>query len=272
MLLIGWMMRAIILGAKFDECRACGVAGPHLILRKTHWFTVFRMPVVLLWISHGLLCPECGDYEGLGFLQVRKAVKSGRLPLGRKREGYENAVKELAGGTDPADWATIGLPPGSPPEVLKARWHDMAKTLHPDVGGTTEAFIRMQAVYRRLADAPEVSVGSVPDPADLFDPIMKNPKRGFFDFYLKAWPVIALIVVILSATQPQASTSGAPRGANPPPLTSIGTAHVCWESANSLVGCQDDTTAAMLFGTKGGRQVICTFVEPLRDGQYASCR
>ena len=201
-LLIGWMRRAVILGAKLDECQACHVAGPHLILRRSNWFTIFRVPIILLWLSHGLLCPECGDYKPLGFMQVRRALKSGRLPLDRQRPAYEAAVHELVGGTSPADWATIGLEPDATPDALKARWHELAKTNHPDHGGDTQTFVRMQAAYSRLSTAPSTDVGFVPDPKDLFDPIVKNPKRGFFDAYLKVWPVLAAIVLASAALSP----------------------------------------------------------------------
>lgn len=176
--LIGWMMRAIILGAKFDECRRCGVAGPHLLLRKTHWFTVFRIPLVLLWVTHGMLCPNCGDFEGISFLAMRRAMRNGRLPLGRARPAFEAVVRDHLGGVDPADWTTFGLRPGASEDEIHGRWRQLAKQLHPDAGGDPAAFVGMQAVYQRLLAAPQVAVRSAPDRAAIFDPVIKNPKRG----------------------------------------------------------------------------------------------
>jgi hypothetical protein len=276
-ILIGWMMRAIILGAKFDECRTCHVPGPHLVLRKTHWFTIFRIPVVLLWLQHGILCPACGDYSSISFLKVGRAFRNGRLPINRERPIYEATVRESMGITDPADWAALGLAPNSSPDALKTRWHELAKQLHPDVGGDTQAFVQMQEIYRRLASAPGLAVGSMPDPAEIFDPVIKNPKRGFFDAYLKAWIVVAVMSTAISGLQ-------TPRPATPPtsgstPLypaagavvISGETAHTCWANGTTLIGCKDDTSSLMLFGNQLGTRVTCMFIEPL-GGQSARCR
>jgi len=275
MVLIGWMMRAIILGAKFDECRRCSVPGPHLLLRKTHWFTIFRIPVVLLWISHGILCPECGDIEGIGFLAMRRALRDGRLPLGRARPRFEALARERLGGVDPADWRTFGLEPGRSEDEVRARWRQLAKQLHPDAGGDPAAFVRMQAVYQRLLATPGVTVTSAPDPAEVFDPVIKNPKRGPFDLYTKAWPFLAAGVFVVGMMQPSTTGtvggsggSGTPTG--PAPVTT-GTAHQCWATGSTLNGCRDDTTTTMLFGEQVGRSVTCWFVEPL-NYQSASCR
>lgn len=280
MILIGWMRRATLLGAKFDECRACHRPGPHVLLRKTHWFTVFYIPVVLLWFSHGILCPECGDLESVGFLAMRRAMKTGTMPLGRARPGFEAAIREQLGGTDPADWAAFGLAPDASPDDVKARWRELAKSLHPDRGGDPAAFVRMQAVYQRLVASPDVRVSTMPDAREVFDPIVINPKRGFFDGYLKAWPVmVAVLMVAGSFSHP---TTAASSGTNDgPPGTTIttgttptyaGTAHTCWATGDSLNGCQDDTSASMLFGETTGSRVTCWFVEPLAYGQYAKCR
>jgi hypothetical protein len=279
MILIGWMMRAIILGAKFDECRACHVPGPHLVLRKTHWFTVFRIPTLLLWVQHGLLCPNCGDYSSLSFLKLGRAFRDGRLPLDRKRPVYEAAVRESVGATDPADWAAMGLSPDASPAMLKSRWHELAKSLHPDKGGDTQAFVRMQATYQRLVSAPNIAIGTLPDPAEIFDPVVKNPKRGFFDAYLKVWIAIALISMSVSWFQSATRDTAASTSSTTPAIaapafqaTSFGTSHVCWSSGSTLNGCRDDTSSAMLFGTPTGVVVTCFFVEPLLAGQTARCR
>jgi len=275
MILIGWMMRAVILGAKFDECQACHLPGPHLVLRKTHWFTVFRIPVFLLWIQHGLLCPECGDYKSLSFLRLGREFRKGRLPLNRNRPAYEAAVRAALGGADPADWAALGLEPNATPEMLKSRWHELAKTLHPDKGGDTQAFVRMQATYQRLVSASSTSVESLPQASEIFDPVIKNPKRGFFDAYLKVWIAVAVISMAASGLQtprtPSPTTSSV-IGRPAYQTTTFGTAHVCWSTGTTLNGCRDDNSAAMLFGSPVGTVVTCTFAEPLLAGQSARCR
>jgi hypothetical protein len=280
LILIGWMRRATLLGAKFDECRACHQPGPHLLLRKTHWFTVFRIPIVFLWMSHGILCPECGDLEPVGFLAMRRAMKTGVMPLGRARPRFEAVVREQLGGTDPADWAAFGLQPDASPDDVRARWRELAKTLHPDRGGDPAAFVRMNATYQRLVASPDVRVSAVPDAREVFDPVVVNPKRGFFDVYLKAWPVmVGLLVVSSYFSHPSAATSAGSSPAGPGTTTSfitprpvIGTAHTCWGLNNTVYGCRDDSTSAMLFGEATGQQVTCWFVEPWLDGQTASCK
>jgi hypothetical protein len=276
MILIGWMMRAIILGAKFDECRACHEAGPHLLLRKTHWFTVFRIPVVLLWISHGVICTACGDLEGVGFLAMRRALKAERLPLGRSRPRFEELVRDHLGGSDPADWAAFGLEPGASPDEVRARWRQHARSLHPDAGGDVASFVQMQAVYQRLLSADQVSVSTMPDPAEVFDPIIKNPKRGFLDLYTKAWPVLVVAVLVIGAVQPPrgASATAPSTGSTGTSIGQpgvVGTAHTCWSDGTALNGCQDDGSAVMLFGQASGTRVTCWFVEPLAYGESASC-
>jgi len=280
LILIGWMRRATLLGAKFDECRACHQPGPHLLLRKTHWFTVFRIPIVFLWMSHGILCPECGDFEPVGFLAMRRAMKTGMMPLGRARPRFEAVVREQLGGTDPADWAAFGLKPDASPDNVRARWRDLAKTLHPDRGGDPAGFVRMNAIYQRLVASPDVRVSALPDTREVFDPVVVNPKRGFFDAYLKAWPVMVGLLVVssyFSHPSPGASAGSSSGGSGtttsfntPRPVT--GTAHTCWGLGNTVNGCRDDSTSAMLFGEATGRQVTCWFVEPWLDGQTASCR
>ena len=114
---------------------------------------------------------------------------------------------------------------------------------------------------------------SLPDPKDLFDPIVKNPKRGFFDAYLKVWPVLAAIVLASAALSPHpAAGSSGTVPVYQTPVVAGGTAHICWESGGELVGCQDDTTDVMLFGTKTGSQVVCVFPEPFLEGQLARCQ
>lgn len=270
-------MRAIMLGAKFDECPACHQAGPHLLLRKTHWFTVFRIPVFLLWVGHGILCPECGHYEGIRFSAMRRAMHTGRLPLGRSRPGFEAAVRQHLGGAAPEDWAAFGLPVGASREAIHARWREIAKKLHPDVGGDAAAFVRIQAIHGRLSRAQDPSVGAIPDAGEVFDPIVKNPKRGFFDAYLKVWPVLAALVLVVSASQSGSATGSTgsngyplPTGATPPAGLS-GTAHTCWATGSTIYGCLDNTSSRMLFGTQEGTRVTCWFVEPLDPSESVRC-
>jgi hypothetical protein len=267
---VRWMKRVVILGVKHDECQACHRDGPHLIVRKATWLTIVWIPVVLLRLSHGLLCPVCGEDTSLGFLQVRQALKTGRLPLDRQRPRYEAAVRSLLGRTDPGDWRELGLQPGVTSKALKTRWRELAMTHHPDHGGEAQIFVRMEAAYRRLSAAREIRVSSVPDPKDLFDPIVKNSKRGFHDAYLKVWPVLFAMFLIHAAMTPS-PTAGSPGAQKPFLVPDRATAHVCWATDNGIVGCQDDTATVMLFGSTSGRQVTCYFAAPLPEGEPVIC-
>lgn len=270
------MMRAIILGAKFDECPRCNIAGPHLIIRKTHWFTVFRIPVVLLWISHGVLCPECGYLESISFTAARRALRDGRLPLGRSRPGFEAFVRDQLGGVDDSTWAGFGLSPGASEDTIRQRWRQLAKQLHPDAGGDPAAFVKMQALYHRLLSSVETSVKSLPDQGELFDPVLRNPRRGLFDLYTKAWPVVAALVLAGGALQPPRETVAAGSSIGAPYVAPVGpalagSAHRCWYTGSTLNGCMNISGTAFLFGSAVGTQTTCWFVEPLEYGQKAKC-
>jgi len=108
-------------------------------------------------------------------------------------------MREQLGGADPKDWEAFGVVPGASPDAIRARWRELAKSLHPDTGGDVAAFVRMQGVYQRLLAADQVDVRAVPGPADLFDPVIPNPHRGWFDFYsTKFWPAAAAATLVTS--------------------------------------------------------------------------
>jgi hypothetical protein len=222
-------------------------------------------------------------------LAMRRALRSGRLPLGRSRPAFEAALREHLGGVDEADWRTFGLEPGASEDAIRARWREQAKRLHPDAGGDPRAFVAMQAVYQRLLHAGGTEVSSLPDTGELFDPVIVNPKKGFFDFYsTKLWPGAMAMLLVVRMLSPRAGTattsspysggsttigSGSTvSGTSTTPLGATGTAHTCWYTGNELNGCQDDTSTAMLFGSPAGTRTTCWFVEPLGDGEYAKCR
>jgi hypothetical protein len=270
-------MRAIVLGAKFDECPACHQPGPHLLVRKTHWFTLFRIPVILLWVSNGLLCTGCAHCERIGFRAMRRGLRTGRLPLERHRPGFEAAARSSVGEVDPSDWTAFGLSPGSSAQAIQLRWRKLAKQLHPDAGGDATTFVRMQAVRGRLLRAQDVSTSSAPDPAEVFDPVIRNPKRGFFDAYLKVWPILAALVLVVSILQPRPTTDTTGSGnfgfpATPNSVnTPSGTAHTCWASGSEINGCMSSDGSAMLFGDTSGTRTTCWFIEPLLPNQSARC-
>jgi hypothetical protein len=270
---IGWMMRGILLGAKVDECPRCDVVGPHLLVRKSYWYTVFSLPLVLLWLKHGLLCPNCEHWTPLSYPATRAALRSERLRLQRERP---NLLAALRGGEDaaPEDWEALGVHPGASTDAVQASYRRLAKQVHPDRGGSDHAFADLSGAYQRVTST--LHGGSTPVSAEevaaVVDPVMVNPNRGIFDVYLKAWPVLAAIVLAIAlANSSSSSASTYPNGGNYDYSTPTGQTHTCWTSAGTINGCQS-SSGGWLFGSQTGTLTTCYFDEPLLPGASAKCR
>ena len=101
MVIYGVLTSPIVLGAKQDLCATCNVVGPHVILRRVRWVEIFFVPVLPLWMSHRLVCANCGAETKLGFGQVRRALRVGKLPLPHREkfkayaDGLWNAGERL---------------------------------------------------------------------------------------------------------------------------------------------------------------------------------
>lgn len=97
MIIFGWSRQPTILGSKVDHCAACAVTGPHLLVRRTWWATIFWVPVLLLRFEHGMACAACGAWTGIGFRTMRRAMKTGLLPLpGRARPNSLDVRERIA--------------------------------------------------------------------------------------------------------------------------------------------------------------------------------
>ncbi|HEX8026083.1 MAG TPA: hypothetical protein VF484_07760 [Candidatus Limnocylindrales bacterium] len=88
MIVYGWLGRPTVLAEKQDLCATCGVMGPHAIVRIVRWATVFWAPILPIWISHKLICGNCGAQTKLSWGQTRAALRTGRLPMPH-REGFD---------------------------------------------------------------------------------------------------------------------------------------------------------------------------------------
>jgi len=113
----------------------------------------------------------------------------------------------------------------------------------------------------------------------LHDRFMVNPKRGAFDLYTKAWPLLAVGVLVLvglsSALKagpsdggraiPAASAAPTVRATPRPP------AHVCWEAADgTLNGCR--LSSGSIVGSATGSMVTCFFFDSdLETSGTVSC-
>jgi hypothetical protein len=114
-MIVGWQRFVSILGFKTDECSNCGVIGRHALVRKTWWFDIFFIPIVLLRFQHGMVCTQCGAWTGIPFLELRRGLKSGKLPLARPRPKFEQLPPDEWGARpDPAtlDVVTPNPSPG----------------------------------------------------------------------------------------------------------------------------------------------------------------
>jgi hypothetical protein len=80
-ILYGWVRRGILLATKMDFCTGCGAVTTHGIFRIATIVTIFFVPILPIWVSHALICSQCGTRRKLGWRQVRAALSSGRLPL-----------------------------------------------------------------------------------------------------------------------------------------------------------------------------------------------
>jgi hypothetical protein len=92
-----------------------------------------------------------------------------------------------------------------------------------------------------------------PHPAAVFDRFDVNPKRGGWDLYLKAWPMIVAALIAIGALAPRTAPSQAASHSAP---------HQCWEAADgSITGCRmaDGTVE----GETTGTPTTCFFDEPL---------
>jgi hypothetical protein len=91
------------------------------------------------------------------------------------------------------------------------------------------------------------------------DAVEVNPKRGPWDLWLKAWPmlVVVLIVAVAASSALRPPVSAAPVVAP--------TGHACWQDRNGeILGCQmQDGTVV---GSDDGAVITCYFVEPMPTG------
>jgi hypothetical protein len=110
-----------------------------------------------------------------------------------------------------------------------------------------------------------------PTVAAVFDRLLVNPKRGPWDLYLKAWPVLAAALLVLGAVTPKPATTAAGTGTTlSQPV--YGTAHQCWEGSDgSVSGCR--LANGSIEGFTTGTPITCYFYEPLSATTTSlSCR
>jgi hypothetical protein len=96
MIIFGFRTLASILGFKTDECGNCGAIGKHLLVRKSYWFSLFFVPLILLSVEHGMSCGTCGQWTGVPMMTMLRGLRTGLLPLDRVRPKFA--------ATEPDQW------------------------------------------------------------------------------------------------------------------------------------------------------------------------
>ena len=71
-----------------------------------------------------------------------------RIYFGPVRAGLPTEPWQ-AGGASP--YRLLGLDPSAPDEVVKLVYRHLARRLHPDAGGSTEAMARLNGAYEEIA-------------------------------------------------------------------------------------------------------------------------
>ena len=112
-----------------------------------------------------------------------------------------------------------------------------------------------------LAAAAAQEGAPPPQPAADFDRLVVNPKRGPWDFYLKAWPVLVAVLLVAGAVSPKAPAAAGDSG-NTVSQPAYGAAHQCWEAPDGSVnGCR--LANGSVYGLASGTPITCYFDEPL---------
>ena len=115
-------------------------------------------------------------------------------------------------------------------------------------------------------DATTADASLVPSRA-MFDRLLVNPKRGPWDLYLKAWPVLVALLMVIGTVAPRTSASSPGVGTTTGASTTwtqpdVGPAHTCWQAADgSITGCR--LADGSLMGSTSPWTMTCYFTEPL---------
>jgi len=59
MIFFGWKTKPEVKGAIKTKCQACKKSSEQLILKVTHWFTLYFIPVISYKKSLFVTCPSC---------------------------------------------------------------------------------------------------------------------------------------------------------------------------------------------------------------------
>ncbi len=86
MILYGYERHGTVLGVKTEQCTTCGVTGPHQLVRKVWWASIFTIPFMPVFFRHGMACGNCGAWTGIRWATMRRAIRNRTLKFpDRKR-------------------------------------------------------------------------------------------------------------------------------------------------------------------------------------------
>lgn len=220
LIIFGWLRRFTVLGIKIDECPQCGRVCEHVVGRKTNWGHIFWLPLLSLGWEHGMACTVCHAWTGIGWREVRAAMRSGELHLDRPR---------------PAAMALLAA----------------------------------EAEQAALSNEPP------PHPTVVFDRMLVNPKRGPWDFWTKAWPIVFVAVIAFSgvsaALKPVTASGSRGSQSTGPAIAPSLPAHQCWLGQDGqLNGCTRSNGTVLGSGT--GTPITCYFEDAaLETSDTLSC-
>ena len=125
---------------------------------------------------------------------------------------------------------------------------------------------RVRSAWPAIQEELWRSTGHRPTENEVFDPIVRNPRRGFFDFYVKAWPALVAALLLFAILMPRqlAAVTGQPE--------QYGSPHTCWSdtATGDLVGCR--LANGTIKGHQGPVTFTCYFDEPMRANVEYMCR
>lgn len=82
---------------------------------------------------------------GLAIEHLRGLERHGGAPMmERAFEGFTALPGSPNGATEPSCWEILDVAPGASREAIEAKFRELAKTAHPDLGGTAEEFTRIR--------------------------------------------------------------------------------------------------------------------------------
>lgn len=91
----GVILSPILLGLKWEDCRTCGGVTEHTVVRTTTWFHLFRVPILLVAVRHGMQCSRCNTWTKIPWSAARTGVRKGVMPLSLARPSFDELRDDL---------------------------------------------------------------------------------------------------------------------------------------------------------------------------------